>query len=197
MSHDPLGRIPTSITAGDTVAWTVPQKDFPPGTWTLAYRLTSLTTSFLVANSEPNITIADVGDGTWLVTLTPAFTATLPDDTRLAYYGWVTDGAAEYEIDRGEIFVRFDPRTATSGFEFRSHARIALEAIEAVMEGKATADQLSYSIAGRSLSRYDWSDLQKMRDYYRAEVANEEARERARKGLPSKSLVGVSFRSPS
>ena len=48
-----------------------------------------------------------------------------------------------------------------------------LDAIEALIEGRATKDVSSYSIAGRSLTRMTPDELVKWRSTYRAEVARQ------------------------
>lgn len=55
----------------------------------------------------------------------------------------------------------------------RSHAVKTLEAIESLIEGRATKDVNSYTIAGRSLTRMSADELVKWRSYYRNEVAME------------------------
>ena len=49
------------------------------------------------------------------------------------------------------------------------HVRRVIDAIEAVIERRATKDQKSYSIDGRSLERTPIDELLLLRDRYRAE----------------------------
>ena len=65
----------------------------------------------------------------------------------------------------------------------RSHAKITLDAVEAVIEGRATKDQENYSIAGRSACRTPVADLLSLRDYYRTEFLREQRVERRNKGI--------------
>lgn len=180
----PLDRIPPVIIAGDTVSWKVPQGDFAPGTYSLKYDFVPVSGTRLSC-PDTNSTVTNNGDGTWTVELGKNFTTALVDEVRYEYFAYVTEtvgGAHIYTIDSGEIFVRFDPRTATAGFDGRSHARKSLDAIEAVMAGKATLDQQAYSIAGRSLSRYSFAELVTARDYYRREVAAENRQAKIARG---------------
>ena len=85
-------------------------------------------------------------------------------------------------ISDGTVWIR--KAMATSGVQdFRSTAEIIVEAIDAVMANKATADQQSYVIqtqlGSRSLNRMSMDDLLKARQYYRGIVL---AEKRAREG---------------
>ena len=73
--------------------------------------------------------------------------------------------------------------TSTAAFDDRTHARTVLDAIEAVIESRATKDQERYSIAGRELWRTPIPTLLKLRQHYKAEVAAQEAAEAIRNGL--------------
>jgi hypothetical protein len=48
-----------------------------------------------------------------------------------------------------------------------------LDKIETVLQGRADADVLSYSINGRSLSKIPVTELVEWRDYYRSEVVKQ------------------------
>ena len=75
----------------------------------------------------------------------------------------------------------------------RSHAKITLEAVEAVIEGRATKDQENYSIAGRSLSRTPVADLLSLRDYYRTEFLREQRVERRNNGTGTGARILARF----
>ena len=64
-----------------------------------------------------------------------------------------------------------------------SHAQTVLDAIEAVIENRASLDQQSYTIAGRRLDRMPIADLLMLRDRYKAEVFKEEVEARIAAGL--------------
>lgn len=87
-----------------------------------------------------------------------------------------TDDDAVRTVRSGTLRVLPDPAT----HDVRTHAARMLEAIEALMEGRATKDSSSYSIAGRSLTRMSPDELVKWRNYYRNEVAKQRAA-----GLPN------------
>jgi hypothetical protein len=92
-------------------------------------------------------------------------------------YRWtavVDDGTERVTLASGLVNVLPDPAKTGAGFDPRSHARKTLEAIEAVIEGRATKDQEEYTIGNRSLKRTPTKELLEFRDKYRADVARED-----------------------
>lgn len=75
----------------------------------------------------------------------------------------------------------------------RSHAEIMLDKIETVLQGRADADVLSYSINGRSLSKMSPSELVEWRDYYRREVVSEHKRDHVNNGRSHSGTIKVRF----
>jgi hypothetical protein len=69
-----------------------------------------------------------------------------------------------------------------------------LDALEAVIEGKATSDQLSYSIAGRSISKMSPAEILQWRDLYKTEYQREMDAEKISQGIESPRRIGVRFR---
>lgn len=57
--------------------------------------------------------------------------------------------------------------------EEKSHAKKVLEKVEAVIENRASKDDLSYTIKGRSLSRIPIQDLLLLRKEYLKEYEKE------------------------
>lgn len=146
--------------------------------WTLAVAL----------RGPAAIDLAGVADGsTHVLTATAATTAGWPPGV----YAWAATLAKDGEvIDAGGDRLRIIAAVAglTAPHDGRSHAERVLEAIEAVIEKRATKDQNSYKIANRALERMSVGELLKLRSTYRAEVARER---RARKGV---SLFGQNVR---
>lgn len=64
----------------------------------------------------------------------------------------------------------------TGQVDTRSHAKKTLEALEAVIEGRATLDQERYRLNNRELFRTPLDTLIKLRNQYRAEVSREIAK---------------------
>lgn len=77
------------------------------------------------------------------------------------------------EAGNGQITILPDLASAGDGFNGKTHAQRTLEAIEAVIEKRATMDQERYRINNRELYRTPIADLLKLRDLYRLEVARE------------------------
>lgn len=87
----------------------------------------------------------------------------------------VTSGSAVQELESGQVTVLPDMAAASSGYDGRTQAEIALAAIEAVLANRATKDQDRYRINNRELYRTSISDLLKLRDFYRDLVNRERA----------------------
>lgn len=182
---------PCEITAGTSLAWTRPYGDHAPADgWLLSYS---------VRGGGVVLDVAATDTGTeWRLELSQAATTTIGAGRRtLAGYAARTVPSAErVEVYRAPLFVYPDLAAEGPGFDSRSHARRVLEAIEAVLEKRATKDQAAYSIAGRSLSRTPIPELLALRDRYRAEVAQEDAADRLAAGLGSRRTVRVRFGRP-
>lgn len=89
-------------------------------------------------------------------------------------------------VDRGEIDVLTD---FDNQVDPRHHAEIMLDKIESILEGKADSDVSSYSINGRSLSKFSPDELVQWRDYYRREVAAHKRKEAIKHGRKSKATI--------
>jgi hypothetical protein len=103
-----------------------------------------------------------------------------------------TQGSAIMDAGSGRLTVRRDLATVTEPYDGRSPNQIALDAIDAVIGKRATQDQQRYKINERELWRTPIADLLKLRAYYAAQVARENAklRGKSRFGRP----VIVKFR---
>jgi len=184
--------------AGDTLDFEVSVPDYPATDgWTLKYYLTPRFAAPVQATIE--ITASGNADGTYQVQAGPATTS----GWAVGAYGWsrlVEKAGARQTLtgsaDQGEVQVRQNPATAAQGFDSRSHARRTLEAIEAVIEGRATRDQEEYTIGTRSLKRTPVAELLVLRDRYRREAASEDAAAQMSGGASNPRLVGVRFNNP-
>ena len=175
---------PTLLVAGDTVTWTVPAGDYDAGTWTLSYVLQS-------KDKEKYTLTASNNNGDHLIAIAAATTA----DWIAGEYFWqryVTSGTTRYTTGRGRIEVKANFQTATE--DPRSSAQIALDALLAVRENKATSDQLSMSIQGRSISRMTWTDMNEAVSHFQRLVNDEISEENDALGTETQSnTVKVSF----
>ena len=75
----------------------------------------------------------------------------------------------------------------------RSHAEIMLGKIESLLSGRADADVASYSIAGRSLTKLEITELIEWRNYYKREVIMQRRKERIREGKSTGSTILARF----
>lgn len=175
---------PSSITAGNTVKFTVENSDFPPSTWTLTYTLVSSAASY-------DVTATDNGDGSHLFSANSSVTTTWAEG-HYSFFISASDGADRYTVAQGSIDVL--PNPESGAYDPRSHAKKVLDSLDALLEGKATKDQESYSINGRSISRMSIEDLIMWRDRYKALYAQEQQAERVAAGLGSSRKIKVRFR---
>jgi len=156
--------IPKQITAGDSLAFVITLDDYPASdSWVLSY---------VLLNSAAKITLTSSADGDnhsvdIAATTTAAYTV-----GKYKYTALVTDGTDRFTVASGDIEVLSDPGVVAT-LDGRTFAEICLDNIETVLQGKATADNLAYSIAGRSLSKYSWEELLVARNSLRSEVATE------------------------
>ena len=178
------------IVAGDTVNWkkTGYVDDYPSSAYAMAYKATlngSASTNFTVSGADSS--------GEWVFSIAHGTTASFT----IGIYQWnlyVTKSSSSERIrlESGEWEVVQNISTDTSN-DPQSHARKVLTAIEAVIEGRASVDQSSYSIAGRSLSRMSIDELLLFRDRYKAEWLKEKRLERAKKGKGHNGIILTRF----
>ncbi len=177
-SSEILRKEPPELRAGTTWQWRREDltADYPASSWTLKYWMKQLA----AAGSHIEITAAADGDNYAVnvsAATTQAYTA--------GKYAWAAEvfgGSSEvYEVDRGILIVvaRFDK---ASSLDFRTHARKMLDAIEALLENRATTDILEYTIGTRHIKKMAPQELRDWRDYYRAEVRLQDAADRVRNG---------------
>lgn len=153
---------PARVTAGDTATWTRSLPDFPATDgWVLSYAL--VRTGVLLG-----ITASAQG-ADHLVSVAAATTAAWQPG-RYAWQASVARGAERHTIGTGYLEVLPDFAAQAGGHDGRSHARRVLEAVEAVIEGRASQAHAEYAIAGRQLKFIPIPELLALRDRYRAEV---------------------------
>ena len=161
--------MPGTIFQNTSVSWTDTVPDYPADQgWTLKYSLfnASLAKTFTSSASGSEHAFS----------LMPADTAAL-DPGRYDWTAYVENasGTERHVIWTGVVKVQADPASATPQ-DLRTHARKMLDAIEAALEGRATAQQLDLvraALNGRAIEQSS-ERLLVLRDKYRAEVAAEE-----------------------
>ena len=123
---------PSSLRAGDTWQWRREDlADYPASAWTLVYY-------FRNASAHFDITASADGDA-YAVTVAKASSGKAP-----GWYDWiavVSSATERHEVDRGRLEILPDYATAAV-LDGRSTARRILEAIDALILGRASADQV-------------------------------------------------------
>src|SRR3990172_1131302 len=176
---------PTEIIAGDTVKWkrTDLSADYPASAWTLKY--------VLRGPSVQNITATADGDN-FSVIITAAATVVWASGN----YWWtayVSKASERYQVDSGTIKVLTNLEGVTGIYDGRSHVKRVLDAIEATIEGTATKEQASMTIAGRTIQRRTVQDLLVLRDRYKAEYIAEQRAEKIKNGLATGGKILTRF----
>ena len=180
---------PADVQAGDRLQWTRKNlADFPATEWTLTYYLRS---------DKPGgqLDIVATADGSYFsVDVAPSETAGWTAGT---YYwsAFVSKSGDRKLVGQGRMVVSEDPSAIVLPVDKRSHARRTLEAIEAVIERRATTDQQRYvfQAVGRSVDKMPIADVLKFRDYYVGLVRQEEEKERIARGEASGRNVLIRF----
>lgn len=187
MSYTVPNTEPESFYLGDTVTWTKDLTAYPASDWTLKYNFVSNDDG---GNNETTTATAD-GD-THVVSMskteTAAFTA---GDYK--WFSYVEDAGetVRYSVASGTVTFKPNQESET---DTRSHAKKVLDAICANIEGIASKEQQSYSIAGRSLSRYTPAELYEFKQQYAALYEKEKQEEQVANGGGSGRTVKVRFK---
>jgi hypothetical protein len=178
---------PTDVYVGDRWSWkkTDIVSDYNPSLYSLSY----IFRSFTDANTSISITATNV-NSEFVVEVPSATTAAYPHGT-YRWYSFITRTSDSERIELNSGTIEVNPNRTIASDDPRSHAERMVNKIEAVLENRASADVMSYSIAGRSLSKMSPDELVKWRDYYLSEVAKELRAEAIKlgKGVNSKILV--------
>jgi len=111
-------------------------------------------------------------------------------------YNWTayitrSSDSNRFSVDTGHTTLEIN--LANSSADNRSHVKKVLDGIEAVLENRASQDQMSYSIAGRSLSRMSIDDLLTFRARYRAEYLKELKLKRIKNKQDTGNTIKVRF----
>ena len=179
---------PSKIVAGDLTQWKrTDLSDYDNTLFTLKY------SARLAGNGSTEIEITATADGTdYLVSVASAVSAAYTAGTYYwqAYLVRIADNE-RVTIDSGiwDVVVNSDASTTDP----RSHARIMLDKIESLIEGRADNDVDNYAIAGRSITKMSIDELMTWRSHYRSEVEAEEDELARRDGKPTSGTFQVRF----
>lgn len=178
---------PSKLVIGDYWAWTREDlaDDYAVASYSWSY------SAILEASPATKITINATGSGTtYTVEVASATTATYT----AGVYHWTgyitrTSDSERIALDKGTFELL--ENAATSSVDPRSHVKKTLDALEAMIEGKATRDQKSYSIGDRSLERMSPGELMMWYDKYKYFYAQELNAERIANGLSGANTIRI------
>ncbi len=184
---------PLKINIGDTIKWKRVDltANYPASAgWSLKYVLISN------VSGSGKIELTASQDGTtdqFLIeknaTQSAAWTA-----GRYNWAAYVSKDSERYRVDYGVIDLLPNLEAQTAGTDNRTHNRKMLEAIRALLEGRAVSDVQSYQINSRSLTKLTIKELLHWESVYAARVQAEENLLRAEKGLSNSNVVKVTFK---
>jgi hypothetical protein len=180
-----LADIPLEITAGDAVAWRFYSSYFPASDgWEVSYAL---------VNAGGRIVITAAADGqSHLVDLD----ATTTGAWAAGEYRWqayATKSAERYTLDEGAITIKPNFAAQTGGFDARPHVYVVRDALEAVLEDRATEAQSSMSIGGRTISEMGHTELMEAQKENARRIMIYERKQRRKRGKPTGSTYKVRF----
>lgn len=172
---------PGTATAGDTIQWSKSLPDYPASAgWVLKYALRGVSGSI-------DITCTASGPSYLASGILPATAG------EYTLQGFVTNGAEKHTIYSGKIKLTPDISAVSGTYDGRSHAKRVLDAIESVIEGRATRGDQELTIDGTRLVRMTAEQLKLLRTYYRNEYNAEQRAENVRNGRGSGRKVVVRF----
>ena len=182
--------VPDILYVGDNWLWKRDLTDYPRADYTLSYsfRLLSSTAteislgSSVITESETSLYTIDV----------PSATTTGYTKGDYTYQEYITNSSSErLVLNKGVATVKSNLDADTG--DPISHNRIVFDALEATLENRASIDQMSMSIAGRSLSRMSPQELRDWYSHYKHLVINEDKVSRRSKGESTGNQVKVKF----
>lgn len=179
---DQLTSLPLTFVAGDYLNLKESYSDYPASeNWAITYTLVNASAIIEITSTA--------SDDDHLMQVAIATTA----DWESGVYDWqkrVSNGTVTYTLDIGQITIKPSFTAQSTSYDNRSHVKKTLDALESVILGKASKDQLSYSIAGRSISRMSPNELLEWRDKYKAEYRAELVRDGK---TPSRRVIKTKF----
>jgi len=179
---------PNELQLGDFWAWkrTDLSTDYPTASYSLSYEF-----NLVDGSTAANFTLtATESNDEYIIETSNTTSYTAGEYNWVAYITRSSDSA---RIKLTEGFTEIQENYATTTSSVRSHAKKVLDAIEAVIENRATMDQSSMSIAGRSLSRLTIDELLQFRDRYKAEYLKEVKKARIKNKKDSGNTIKIRF----
>lgn len=178
-------RVPDKIHAGDSVNWNISNSDYPAPTWTL---------TFTFINERDKFSITSTADGdSHAISVAPAISGKYP----AGLYYWkcrASDGTDKYLIQEGRTTVLQNLEDANlKSADLRSHAKKVLDAVEAVIENRASDSDMSMSVDGQSITNFSPEQLTDLRSKYLSIYNKELNAERVAQGRSSRKKSQIRF----
>ena len=182
---------PNELVVGDYWVWKRDDlaTDYPTDSYSLSYEFHC--DSGGGGSHQFTINATEANDTYYIEVPTTTTENYNPHDYLWGAYITRTSDSARIQIDEGKTTIL--PNLADTNADLRSHAKKVLDAIEAVIEGRATIDQSSFSLGGRSLSRMSIDELMTFRDRYHAEYLKEVRLARIKNKQGSGTTIKVNF----
>jgi len=182
---------PNELVVGDYWAWRRDDlaSDYPPDSYALTYEFHE--DSGGGGNHKFTITATEADNTYYIEVPTTTTDDYIAGDFIWSAYITRSSDSARIQIDTGRT--KITANLADTNVDLRSHAKKVLDNIEAVIEGRATIDQSSFSLGGRSLSRMSVDELMTFRDRYRAEYLKEIKLARIRNKQGSGNTIKIKF----
>lgn len=180
--------VPDELQLGDFWAWKKDNlaTDYPTADYSLSYEF-----NLIDGATASNFTLtATESNDEYIISTSDTGSYTKGEYNWVAYITRTTDSA---RVKMAEGYVEVQDNYATTSASVRSHAKIVLDAVKAVIENRATMDQSSMSIAGRSLSRMSIDELFQLKDRYQAEFDKEVKKAKIKNGQSSGNTVLTKF----
>ena len=180
--------VPAVLQLGDFWAWKKDNlaTDYPTADYSLSYEF-----NLIDGATASNFTLtATESNDEYIIEVSNTTSYTSGEYNWVSYITRSSDSA---RIKLSEGFTEIQENYATTTSSVRSHAKKVLDAIEAVIENRATMDQSSMSIAGRSLSRLTIDELLQFRDRYKAEYLKEVKKARIKNKKDSGNTIKIRF----
>lgn len=184
-----LTSFPSSITAGDSFSWRFERSGYSPAdSWTSSALLLNATNSYEVTG------VAD-GDGFDFEVLSPESVLWAPGQySAFEIYTLSPDNRLSIELSSLTV----EPNPTSGPYDTRSLARQMLDAIDAILLGRATGDDLDL-VRAQARSRHverDATLLQSMRTYWKNQVDAEKQVDRIRAGKGAGNKIVIQFPRP-
>ena len=185
MAQDVSSIEPAVFRAGDTVKWKRSLDCYKASdSWVLKY-------AFRGTPGEIDITASADGDE-HLVSISPTTSAAYS----AGFYdvvGYVEKGSDRHTIFTSRVEVLVDLSAAGSSYDGRSHVKKTLDAIEAVLENRATKEIEESTIEGVAIKRISHENLIMFRQKYLQWYQQEQAAEKLKLGKGSGRVILTRF----